>query len=409
MRILAVANFFPWPPSNGGLIRLAKSVEALAEMGDVDLFSLYDQRVPDRTVPPNVNLSRVGTTPYPEVGNSLRWRAAWLARRGVPMEVIMRRSDKAPRRAFESWAAQRYDLVWFSTAATFEWLGRPRLGPTVIDLIDLESEKEEQRAAIMGAAPSSGGIAGRVRRSVAIGQARLNARDWNGLQRSVARQVDRVVLCSDLDVERSGLSNAEVIVNTYQRPARAVGRNEVGEPSSVLFQGTFDYAPNVDAAAWLAAELAPRIRARAPGAEIRLVGRTTPGVERLHRPPEVTVVGRVADMEPELARADIAVVPIRYGSGTRLKILESFAHRVPVVSTTMGAEGLDAQDGVHLLLADEPEAFAAACERLLIDPDLRKRIVDAAELQYLERYEWSVARAQLRALVDHVAGGGDPS
>ena len=69
-------------------------------------------------------------------------------------------------------------------------------------------------------------------------------------------------------------------------------------------------------------------------------------------------------MEPELAQADVAVVPIRYGSGTRLKILESFAHRVPVVSTTIGAEGLQVEHGVHLLLADDPEAFAAACERL---------------------------------------------
>src|ERR1017187_4594034 len=99
MRILVVSDFFPWPPSNGGLIRLARSIEALSEIGDVDLFSLYDQRRPDRRVPPTVTLSRVGTTPPPQVDHSLRWRAAWLARRGVPMEVTMRRFDKTPRLA----------------------------------------------------------------------------------------------------------------------------------------------------------------------------------------------------------------------------------------------------------------------------------------------------------------------
>jgi glycosyltransferase involved in cell wall biosynthesis len=113
-------------------------------------------------------------------------------------------------------------------------------------------------------------------------------------------------------------------------------------------------------------------------------------------------------MEPELSRADIAVVPIRYGSGTRLKILESFAHRVPVVSTTIGAEGLEVEDGVHLLLADQPDEFAAACKRLLTDHELRKKMVDAAEQRYLERYEWSSARDRIRALVHELVGDGSP-
>jgi glycosyltransferase involved in cell wall biosynthesis len=110
-------------------------------------------------------------------------------------------------------------------------------------------------------------------------------------------------------------------------------------------------------------------------------------------------------MEPELARADLAVVPVRYGGGTRLKILESFAHRVPVVSTTVGAEGLDVEDGVHLLLADEPDDFALACERLLTDAALRSRVVDAAHERYLQRYESSVARQRIRRVAADVAGG----
>ena len=206
-----------------------------------------------------------------------------------------------------------------------------------------------------------------------MAQTRLNARDWRQFQRSVASDVDRVVLCSDLDAVRSGLANVVVVPNTYERPERPVGHVEVGQPSVVLFQATFDYAPNVDAAEWLVAEVAPRLRARLPDVEVRLVGTPVPGVQRQHRPPAITVVGMVPAMEPELSRADIAVVPIRYGSGTRLKILESFAHRVPVVSTTIGAEGLGVVDGVHLLLADDPDSFAAACERLLTEPDLREK------------------------------------
>jgi polysaccharide biosynthesis protein PslH len=112
----------------------------------------------------------------------------------------------------------------------------------------------------------------------------------------------------------------------------------------------------------------------------------------------------VPEMEPELARADIAVVPLRIGSGTRLKILESFAHRIPVVSTTIGADGLDVEDGVHLLLADRPEEFARACRRLIEDQALVRRLVDAAEQRYLERYEWSAAKNRVQQLVGNLAG-----
>jgi glycosyltransferase involved in cell wall biosynthesis len=91
------------------------------------------------------------------------------------------------------------------------------------------------------------------------------------------------------------------------------------------------------------------------------------------------------------------------GSGTRLKILESFAHRIPVVSTTIGADGLDVQDGVHLLLADRPDEFARACRRLIEDRALARQLVDAAEKRYLERYEWARAKEGIQQLVRDVA------
>ena len=115
------------------------------------------------------------------------------------------------------------------------------------------------------------------------------------------------------------------------------------------------------------------------------------------------VTGRVPEIEPELARADVALVPLRTGSGTRLKVLESFAHRIPVVSTTVGADGLDVEDGVHLLLADRPQEFADACRRLIEDRALARRLVDAAEELFLERYEWSTTKHRIQQLVRDVA------
>ena len=178
---------------------------------------------------------------------------------------------------------------------------------------------------------------------------------------------------SDEDAVRSALTNVEVVPNTYPRPDRPVGNPRAGGPPVILFQGSLDYPPNIDGSEWLATAIGPRIRAAVPATEIRLVGRPATTVKRLHQPGLVTVTGQVPSMQDELTLTSVAAVPVRYGSGTRVKILESFAHRVPVVSTSLGAEGLDIKDGVHLLLADDPEEFAAATVRLLGDARLRVR------------------------------------
>ncbi|MGO8870500.1 MAG: hypothetical protein ACLQPH_03705, partial [Acidimicrobiales bacterium] len=212
MRILAVGENFPWPANGGGHIRLANSVELLSGMGEVDLVTLCDRRRVERAVPASVRLARVGTTPYPEAAHPLRWRPAWTIHRGVPLEIAMRRSDRSMRTAFDAWVAGPYDLVWFATASTYEWLGRPRLGPTVIDLDNLEDEKELQRSRIlvsdgaqgrgagsssvtgMASAPGTAArVTDRLRRSMAAAQSRRNARDWHALQRSVSEEVERVV------------------------------------------------------------------------------------------------------------------------------------------------------------------------------------------------------------------------
>jgi glycosyltransferase involved in cell wall biosynthesis len=396
-----VAEDFPWPPLGGGAVRLVKMVEALTSLGEVDLLTLHDQRRSLLDLPSDVKLRRLKIVDYPYTAAPWRWRTRWFFHRGVPLEVEMRSRDTSPRQAFISWVDDEYDLVWFSTAALFHWMGRPRLGPTIVDFIDLEDEKELRRAGILKSDWDSSGR-GRVGHALAIARAHVNARDWQRLQSSIASMADRVILCSHLEVDKSGFPNAVDVVTAFQRPVQPAGHQDVGDPPILLFQGELTYAPNIDAARWLVNTIAPLVHSRIANAEIRLVGNAVQGVKDLHRAPAVTVIGRVPDMIPELAQADIAVVPIRYGGGIRNKILESFAHRIPVVSTTIGAEGIDAEDGIHLLIADTPEDFAAACERLLTDIDLRKRLVDAAEQRYLEVYEWSPTRERLRTICTEV-------
>jgi glycosyltransferase involved in cell wall biosynthesis len=401
-----VAHDVPWPSLGGGLVRLAQVVEAVGSVTELDLFVIHDQGRSRVVIPPTIPVHRWESVDYPRASPQMRWRTEWAARRGVPLEVVMTRADPAPRLALQQWGRPPYDVVWFSTPKSYEWLGRPDLGPTIVDLDNLEDVKARLWADLLADHMRSSGARISMRNRLARYQARLNASDWRRFQESVAADVEKVVIASDVDAARSGLSNVTVIPNTYPRPERPVGNPAAGGPPVLLFQGSLHYPPNIDAAQWLATSIAPLVRAVVPAAEVRLVGRPAVSITQLHREGVLTVVGEVPSMDEELARATVAVVPVRFGSGTRVKILESFAHRVPVVSTTLGAEGLDVEDGVHLLLADEPEELAAAAVRLLGDAALRVRLTEAAEERYLDRYDGRLANEGVRHLVEDVARTG---
>jgi glycosyltransferase involved in cell wall biosynthesis len=112
----------------------------------------------------------------------------------------------------------------------------------------------------------------------------------------------------------------------------------------------------------------------------------------------VVVTGHVDDVRPYLARAGATIVPLRAGAGTRLKILEAMATGNGIVSTRIGAEGLDVRDGVDLLLADDPAAFAQAVIRVLTDPELRRRLGTSARQRVETRYDWDIAATALEAV-----------
>jgi glycosyltransferase involved in cell wall biosynthesis len=174
----------------------------------------------------------------------------------------------------------------------------------------------------------------------------------------------------------------------------------------IAFVGFLPYGPNCDAATYLARTIAPLVRARIPNVQVRLVGYADDRVVRLHDPPRVVVTGYVPDVVTELRAADVLAVPVRFGGGTRIKILEGFAHRIPVVATSVGAEGIEATDGVEILLRDDPQRFAEACVTLLRDRTLRRALSDAAHALFEERYRWEPVQEKVAALAAAVASGG---
>jgi glycosyltransferase involved in cell wall biosynthesis len=179
----------------------------------------------------------------------------------------------------------------------------------------------------------------------------------------------------------------------------------VGDGRSVVFVGAMDWLPNQDGADFLVFDILPRLRQLVPNARIVLAGRNPSPefIARYEEFPDVTFTGTVVELRPILARASVCVVPLRIGSGTRLKILEAGAMGKPTVSTTLGAEGLELANGSEILLEDAPRAFAEAVAGLLLNPTRAQAIGMAARAAVEERYSIPALRRHLAYMLDKLA------
>lgn len=403
MRVLCIADTYPWPSTDGYRQRLSHLLRALADAGDVDLFAVESDRhdvEPGPLAAPGLHRAFVSTRPAfrRSIAKALRWSVSPL-----PRAVLWHEWDRA-RQELRMWAAGHYDVVWYSHLDGYLALRGVIPGPEVVDLDNLEDLKlralRQVRRAAGARRPSADAL-------VAQAFDLVDEWRWSRRQRAAASSATRVVVCSDLDRERLGAAGAVVVPNGYERDGRPVGGRAPSASGPVLTMvGLMTYPPNLDAADHFAREVLPIVRRHAPQAEFRVVGRGSAEDEPFASSPGVVVRGQVADIRDELAETDVAVVPIRFGGGTRIKVLEAFAHRIPVVATRTGAEGIEATDGEHLVVCPDgdAEALARGCLRLVQDGDFRSRMVDAAQARYEERYRWEAIRPQVTALARAVAG-----
>ncbi len=169
---------------------------------------------------------------------------------------------------------------------------------------------------------------------------------------------------------------------------KAADSARIEHESHVVLLGSLDWSPNRDAAEWFAVEIWPVVRKEIPGARCTIAGSRPPKNLLTNAPDGVTVAGFVEDLDALYADADVMAVPLRIGGGMRIKLLEYFARGKAVVSTRIGAEGNDAADGEHILLADSAADFAAAIVRLLRNADLARSIGASARTLAVEKYSW---------------------
>ena len=408
MRTLIVAGDYPWPENAGSRLRLATAVGGLARVGPTDLVSVVRETRTDFDPPPHIpGLERTGRVVFDNRTDSGLDLVGTLTRPSKPLGLQWRQAPRI-RQGVIDFIRGRYDLVWYFGIRAWAQVGNLSEAPVILDLEDLEDRKIRARLALDDR--TGAGLVRRAQRGLGHVLSREDARRWHRLQVAAARRASVTVVCSDLDARRAtedGLPRVEVIPNAYPKVTDPVGRSTINDPPVVMFPGLLTYPPNVLAAEFLATEIGPELRRHLPEVRIRLVGHAAPELHRLDDPPNVTVTGQVPSMEEELARADLVIVPLRYGSGTRLKIVEAFAQKVPVVSTTVGAEGLGATDGEHLLVADDTAGLVSACLRLLTDVGLRSRLVEHAHRLFLEEFQRERIETRIGALGLRVTDVGD--
>jgi glycosyltransferase involved in cell wall biosynthesis len=237
--------------------------------------------------------------------------------------------------------------------------------------------------------------------------------NWRKLRReelSTYRNADGVYLCSVADQQRllDDIPGARtmVIPNAadvdFYKP-RPTDPQPGGR--TVVFFGLMSYMPNIDGATYFIQEIWPRIADANPDARCKIIGGSPSPQLLALAGPRIEFTGFVPDLRPHIAEAAAVIVPLRLGGGTRLKIVEAMAMGKAMVSTTLGAEGIDAVPGRDILIEDQPDAFADAVIRLLAEPDLAARIGNSARQLSEARYAWSAAAKALEGFYRQILDG----
>lgn len=257
---------------------------------------------------------------------------------------------------------------------------------------------------VLGTHEIASDIVRQVARSrVGAGRRLYAALNWRKLlrdERALFRAADGISACSVADQERLlhyvpgartvVVPNAADVEHYQPRPS-----DPPADRRTVVFFGLLSTFPNIDGVLYFLREIWPRVVRRRPDARCRIIGARPPEAVRRMAGPAVEITGFVEDLRPHLASAAALVVPLRVGGGTRLKIVEGMAMGKAIVSTSLGAEGIEAAHEREILIADEPERFAAAVIRLLDDPALAARLGRSARELAVERYSWRAAAARL--------------
>ena len=374
LSILVLAPLPPWPVNSGSKVRMFHLTKALSERHRVTLLSMRTSAAAAadlRRELPNVDLRSVDGPPNQRSLRSLLRSV----RRGEPIHVA---EAWSPRAAGELAQLDTYDVVHVFHLTMVQYLTFVRRRFAAYDPMGDESIYMERLSRTVSAA----------RRPLV----RWNLRRVRAYEALATRAFDAVISVSAVETprfERNARPSATVATVPIAPDTTELLKMAptVGSAPTVLFGGTLDWFPNIDAVGFLAKDVWPTVRQRLPSAQLIIAGKDpVDDVLRLESTTGVTVVANPPSMFPLLRDAAVVAVPIRTGSGIKIKTVEAMAAGKAIVATHLGCEGWDVVDGVHLRRADSASEFAQALIDLLGDESARRRLGTAAQQLVRERY-----------------------
>lgn len=402
MNILYLAHRIPYPPNKGDKTRSFHEIQYLARRHTIHLCCLIDDRDDIRhvrslaTYCASVNAAYRGAT-------SVRLLGAFALWNDKPLSVASFYSRKLRRRIRQLLSSSQIDLIFTFSSAMAAYVDDVRDIPRIMDFVDVDSAKWSLYGDYK-AFPLS-----RVYRLEATRLARF--------EEHIARSFDHSILVSqrEADLLRRRVANRPISVIPngvdldYFQPGGVGGIPDTSR-AVIVFAGAMDYFPNMDAVGYFCGQIFPLIRAAVPEARFYVVGRNPARpVRRLRRHPNVVVTGTVGDIRPYLAAAAVSVAPLRIARGVQNKILEAMAMGVPVVATSVAAQGIDAEARTDLVIADDSREFAQRVIDLLAE-ESRRKLLSARVRERMEgTYAWESRLCGLEKILLSVKEGSDRS
>lgn len=400
MRILIVSRNVPYPLLSGEKVRVFNLLKRLSARHQVTLLTPLIKSGDEallRELKPIC--AEVYGVPSPSSRLPLSVHVAGLFSRAPYYSVVM--PPPGLRAQLSALLARGgYDVVQVETLAAAHWVAPARGIAKVVDLFNVESVylRRQMRFLRPGVrqllmATDAVKLPGYERRLVPLFDRCLTVSEFD------AGQLERVAPGARIAVIPNGVASDEFVPAPGQE-----------EPFTLVFAGSFPYLPNADAALFFCRQVLPRIRRNVPSARVLLIGTAPPpDVAALRLLPGVDVTGAVPDVRPYLARAAVVIVPLRLGSGTRLKVLEAMAMGKAIVATTVAIEGLRVTPGDNIEIADTPQVFADRIVGLLRDPQRRARLGAQARCSVVSEYAWDAITARLEAVYREITPSRRPA
>jgi polysaccharide biosynthesis protein PslH len=402
MKILWLSANLLLPLDKGGKLRTWHLMRHLARRHHITFLSFADPGTPEahRAGMSEVCAELVTVPRREPAKGSLRFlldAASYVVRR-LPYAVGKYRSSELRARMVDLLATGEFDLVVCDFLAPVANVPAQLPCPSVLFTHNVEAEIW-RRHGDTARSP--------LRKALLSAQWRRTVR----FERDAVRRFDLVLAVSDTDrrtlLDAYGpLRHAVHVVPTGVDTRYFADVTGPVRPRHMVFTGSMDWLPNEDGMLYFVRDVLPLIRREEPEATVAIVGRApTPAVMKLGSEPGVEVTGRVDDVRPHMAAGAVYIVPLRIGGGTRLKIFEAMAMGKPVVSTTIGAEGLPVEPGADVIVADSPGKFADAVVRLFRSEAERTRIAEAGRRLVTEQYDWSTVFGHLEQALEAAARG----